>query len=248
MLEVANLSVTYGGIPALSNISLQLDGGRIVGLIGPNGAGKSTLFKAILQLVPWDQGWVRLSGQPIARQRQRIAYVPQRSQIDWDFPITVHSVVKLARAVTTGWGRNYSPTTLQMVKSALERVQMWQLRDRPIHQLSGGQQQRVFLARALAQESDLLLLDEPFNAVDKTTEQLLLEIYQELKQAGKTILISCHHWGENLHHYDQLILLNQELIAVGPPQEVLQLENLQRAFGVTGEKNYWYQPARPFAC
>jgi manganese/iron transport system ATP-binding protein len=225
MLEINDLGVSYRGMVALTDITLGIHAGKMVGLIGPNGAGKSTLLKAILGLIPIDRGCVRLWGQPVQNQRQRIAYVPQRSEIDWDFPITVQRVVQLAR------------TTPERVRSALERTEMWSLRHRPIHQLSGGQQQRIFLARALAQNADLFLLDEPFSAVDKYTQALILDIYRELTGLGKTILISCHEWAEGLSSYDELILLNKSVIEWGTPEVVLQADKLSRAYSTGGHSH-----------
>ena len=240
MLEVHDLSVAYGAIPALSRISFALQQGNLVGLIGPNGAGKSTLLKAILNLVPLSSGVIVFDGQPAYRQRQRIAYVPQRSQIDWDYPITVQNVVLMSRTIHAGWLRGYSQRSHYLVQQALERVEMWSLRNRPINQLSGGQQQRLFLARALAQQPDLFLLDEPFNGVDKKTEGILWAVFQELRSAGKTILISCHEWADALQTYDQLLLLNHSLIACGAPDAVLQPENMTRAYGSGQERHHWH--------
>jgi len=246
MLEVADLSVEYQGVPVLSHISFTLKQGSLAGLIGPNGAGKTTLLKAILNLVPLRSGCVTFSGQPISCQRQRIAYVPQRSQIDWDYPITVKNVVLMARTVHAGWLRGYSKQSRQLVQQVLERLELAHLSDRPISQLSGGQQQRVFLARALAQQPDLFLLDEPFNGVDKKTESILSGVYQELKDAGKTILISCHAWAEALQTCDQLLLINNSLIACGSPDVVLQPENILRAYGMAQERNHWHRPSYHF--
>lgn len=230
MLKVQQLSVCYQGIEAVSNVSFCLDPGTIAGVIGPNGAGKSTLLKAMLKLVPIAQGQVLYNQQPLAQRSNRVAYVPQRSQIDWHYPITVKNVVMLAEVPRLGWGRSPNRDSYRIVQAALERTGMWHLRDRSIDQLSGGQQQRVFLARALAQQADIFLLDEPLTGLDQTTETLLVEIYQELKQAGKILLISCHEWGESLHRYDHLLLLNRQLIAQGKPQEVFTLENMQKAY------------------
>jgi manganese/iron transport system ATP-binding protein len=232
MLEVQQLSVQYQGVQALTNISFRLASGAAIGLIGPNGAGKSTLLKAMLDLVPRSHGSVFFNGVPLKRQRQQVAYLPQRSQIDWDYPITALNVVMMARSAHSSWFRSPSRQSQEIVRAALERVEMYNLRDRQISQLSGGQQQRVFLARAIAQQSDLLLLDEPLNAVDKKTESLVLEIYAELKAEGKTLLISCHEWGDALNHYDELLLINGELIAKGSPTEVMTIENVQRAYGM----------------
>jgi manganese/iron transport system ATP-binding protein len=233
MLEVQDLSVNYRGLQALESINFQLQTGQVIGLIGPNGAGKSTLFKALLGLIPVRSGKVIFNGVLLNSQKNRVAYVPQRSQIDWDYPITVENVVMMARTTSSGWFQNHSRRSREIVKTALQKVEMLHLSDRRISDLSGGQQQRVFLARALAQEVDLFLLDEPLAGVDKKTEELILEIYSDLKAAGKTILVSCHEWGQALNNYDQLLLLNQSLIANGSPQAVMTLENIQSAYGVS---------------
>ncbi|MDX1977070.1 MAG: metal ABC transporter ATP-binding protein [Pseudanabaenaceae cyanobacterium bins.68] len=231
MLRVQQLSVCYQGIEAVSDVSFFLDQGTIAGVIGPNGAGKSTLLKAMLKLVPIAQGQVLYGKQPLSRLSRLVAYVPQRSHIDWHYPITVKNVVMLAEVPRLGWMRSPNHQSHQIVQAALERTGLWHLRDRAIDQLSGGQQQRVFLARALAQQADIFLLDEPLTGLDQTTEELLVGIYQDLKQAGKILLISCHEWGESLQRYDHLLLLNRQLIAQGKPQEVFTLENIQKAYG-----------------
>lgn len=232
MLQVQHLSVNYRNLQALEDIGFKLLDGSLVGLVGPNGAGKSTLIKALLGLIPVQQGQVLYQGTALKQQRQRVAYVPQRSQIDWDYPITVWNVVMMARTTHAGWWRSPSRQSRELVKEALERVELLPLRDRPIGALSGGQQQRVFLARAIAQQADLLLLDEPLAAVDKKTEALIFQIYDELKAQGKTLLISCHEWGGILDHYDQLLLLNQRLIAHGSPREVMTQKNIQIAYDI----------------
>jgi manganese/iron transport system ATP-binding protein len=230
MLDIENLSVNYRRALALDTVSLRLQPGEWVGLIGPNGAGKSTLIKAILGLVPY-QGRVLFQGAPLRWQRQRVAYVPQRSQIDWDFPATAWTVALMSQTAAAGWWRQPTPAQRDRVRAALARVGMEHLRHRPIGQLSGGQQQRVFLARALAQDADLLLLDEPFTGIDKATEAIMLEVFQDLKHQGKTLLVSCHEWGEALHRYDRLLLLNGRLLANDRPQVVMTLENIRQAYG-----------------
>jgi manganese/iron transport system ATP-binding protein len=232
MLQVQQLSVNYRGLKALERISFRLKAGQVVGLIGPNGAGKSTLFKALLGLVPIISGQVNYFGKSLKSQKQRVAYVPQRSQIDWDYPVTVWNVVMMSRTSYSGWFCSPSKSSQKIVKTALQKVEMLDLSDRRISELSGGQQQRVFLARALAQEADLFLFDEPLAGVDKKTEQLILKIYADLKAQGKTLLISCHEWGQSLDNYDRLILLNQSLIANGLPHEVMTPENIQYAYGM----------------
>ncbi|MEI6064730.1 MAG: ABC transporter ATP-binding protein [Pseudanabaena sp. ELA748] len=231
MLAVQNLSVRYREVNALSDISFNLKSGSLVGLIGPNGAGKSTLLKAMLELIPAQSGQVFYDDRPLKEQRQKVAYLPQRSQIDWDYPVTVWNVVMMSRTMHTGWFGSISRQSKEIVREALERVELYELRDRPIKNLSGGQQQRVFLARALAQCADVLLLDEPLTAVDKKTEALMWQIYNELRQEGKTLLISCHEWGDTLDRYDQLLLLNRHLIANGTPRQILTDANIQTAYG-----------------
>ena len=231
MLEVENLAVTYRGLSALKGVTFTIYPGELVGLIGPNGAGKSTMVKAMLGLLPASNGVVTFGRKPLKQQRQQVAYVPQRSQIDWDYPVTVWNVVMMARTMYTSWFCGSSRRSRELVEDALQRVQMWEMRHRQIGELSGGQQQRVFLARAIAQQAELFLFDEPFTGIDKKTEAIIFEIFSELKAEGKTLLVSSHQWGDALTQYDRLLLLNQQLIASGIPQEVMTLENIQRAYG-----------------
>ena len=230
MLEVQNLSVNYRGLAALEDVSLALGAGELVGLIGPNGAGKSTLMQAMLGLVPC-RGQVLFQGVPLRRRRRAVAYVPQRSRIDWDYPITAGQVAMMAQSALAGWLRRPSQRARQRVTVALERVDMLHLADRPIGQLSGGQQQRVFLARALAQDANLLLLDDPFTGIDKKTDALMLGIFAELQAQGKTLVVCSHEWGEALHRYDRLLLLNRRLLADDTPHAVMTFDNIQRAYG-----------------
>ncbi|MEB3251569.1 MAG: metal ABC transporter ATP-binding protein [Cyanobacteriota bacterium] len=230
-LTVEHLTVNYRDVQALRNLSFTIQPGQLVGILGPNGAGKSTLIKAMLGLLPPVTGRVTYGEDSLAHQLDRVAYVPQRSQIDWSFPATVWDVVMMARVKQTGWLRPFSPTSRQAVKQALERVGLADLSQRPLANLSGGQQQRVFLARALAQGADLFCFDEPFVGVDQQTETLLFEVFQELAQAGKILLVVNHDLGEAVTHFDQLLLLNQELIAAGPRQRVLTPDHIRRAYG-----------------
>jgi manganese/iron transport system ATP-binding protein len=240
MLLVQHLSVNYRSVKALEDITFTLPAGALVALLGPNGAGKSTLIKALLGLIPKQEGEVLYWDLPLQQQRQRVAYVPQRSQIDWDYPTTVWNVVMLARTPHAGWFRSPSRQSAEIVKESLRRVELFDLRDRPIRSLSGGQQQRVFLARAIAQQADLLLLDEPLAAVDKKTEALIFQLYDELKAEGKTLLISCHEWGGILNHYDQLLLINQRLIAQGVPKEVMTPTNIELAYGILPQTRHFH--------
>ncbi len=233
MLEVDRLAVNYRGVCGLDRVSFRINPGQLVGVIGPNGAGKSTMLKAMLGLVPSSGGRVSYCTCPLHQQLERVAYVPQRSQVDWDYPITVWNTVMMARTRSLGWFRHPGRAAKEMVEAALERVDILNLKDRRIGELSGGQQQRVFLARALAQQAEVLLFDEPFTGVDKKTEGILLNIFDELRIEGKIMLVSSHDWGQTLTHLDRLLLLNQRLIADGSPQQVMTPENLHQAYGAS---------------
>lgn len=231
MLEVQHLAVNYRGISAVEDVSFRLEPGQIVGVIGPNGAGKSTMVKAMLGLVPTASGEVNFRSRCLKQQLRSVAYVPQRSQIDWDYPVTVWNVVMMARTRHTGWFREPSRHSREIVKSALLRVGILDLRHRQIGELSGGQQQRVFLARSLAQEAELFFFDEPFVGIDKKTESIMFEVFAELKSQGKILLVITHDLGGTLTQCDQLLLLNRQIIANGSLKEVITAENIQRAYG-----------------
>lgn len=230
MLEVSNLSVNYRQTLAVENVSFTLQPGQVTGLLGSNGAGKSSLIKAILGLVPTAKGVINWNSKPVIKQLNKVAYVPQRSQIDWDYPVTVEKAVMMGRVATTGWFKSHSKYSRCLVRNALERVGMWQYRSCQIRELSGGQQQRVFLARAISQEADLFLFDEPFNNVDRQTENIIFDVFAELKAQLKTLLVISHDLGETLENYDQLLLLNKKLIAFGSIKEVLTNENINKAY------------------
>jgi manganese/iron transport system ATP-binding protein len=230
-LIINHLTVNYRLVQALSNVSFVVSPGSLVGIFGPNGAGRSTLVKAMLGLTSSVTGEVFYKGQPLTEQLERTAYVPQRSQIDWSFPASVWDVVLMGRVRKSGYFNRFSATSRRMAASALERVGMADYRDRRIGELSGGQQQRVFLARSLAQEADVLIFDEPFVGVDQKTEDILFRIFRELANAGKIVLLVNHDLGETVTHFDQLILLNRELIASGDRAHVLTLDNMTRAYG-----------------
>ena len=230
-LFVQGLSVQYRGIHALENVNFTVEAGQVMGILGPNGAGKSTLMKAMLGLISSSQGTVSLGDRPLTRQRSRVAYVPQLSQIDWDYPISVWNFVMTAQTVETGLFRRPGRAVRQLAEAALRRVDVWDLRDRPISDLSGGQRQRVFLARALAKQADIFFLDEPFTGVDRKTEDFIFGIFRDLKEQAKTLLVVHHDLGESLNHYDQLVLLNKHLVAIGSRSEVMTVDNLARAYG-----------------
>lgn len=231
MLEVQHLAVNYRGVVAVEDISFCLDPGEIVGIIGPNGAGKSSLIKAILGLIPIERGIVKFRSRSLSRQLGEVAYIPQRTQIDWDYPITVQNVVMMARIRHRSLFNPFSHQSKRIVQEALKRVAIWELRDRPIGELSGGQQQRVFLAQALAQEAELFLFDEPFVGVDKKTEAMLFEVFDELKSSGKILLVVGHELRETAREYDRFLLINKKLIANGSHSEVITPKNLQAAYG-----------------
>lgn len=229
-IQVNHLSVSYRAMPALVDVSLTIAPGRLTGIFGPNGAGKSTLIKAMLGLVA-AQGNVIYGDRPLIEQRERVAYVPQRSQIDWSYPATVWDVVMMGRVQKTGWFQHFSTVSRRVAAAALDRVGMMDYRDRPIGQLSGGQQQRVFLARALAQEAEAFCFDEPFVGVDQKTEHIIFDIFRELATAAKLVLVVSHDLGSSIQNFDDLILLNQTLIAHGDRTEVLTQDNLYQTYG-----------------
>lgn len=231
LLQIEHLSVTYQAVQALRNVTATIEPGQLVGIFGPNGAGKSTLVKAALGLLPVTTGRVLYGDRPLVDQLARVAYVPQRSQIDWMFPANVWDVVMMGRVKRSGLFRRFSTVSRHIAAEALERVGMSAYRHRRIGELSGGQQQRVFLARSLAQEADVLFFDEPFVGVDQTTEQLLFSTFRELASQGKTVLVVNHDLGESIANFDRLLLLNRELVAYGDRCTVLQPEPMTRAYG-----------------
>lgn len=235
-ITVSHLTVAYRQVEALVDVNCGIHRGRLTGIIGPNGAGKSTLMKAMLGLVPavvsgGNCGIVLYEGEPLMNQREKVAYVPQRSQIDWTFPATVQDVVMMGRVKKTGWFRPFSFVSRRLAADALARVGMSDYRDRKIGELSGGQQQRVFLARSLAQEADVYCFDEPFVGIDQKTQDIIFDIFHELAESGKTVLVVNHDLGNSIQNFDDLILLNRQVIACGPRQKVLSQENLDRAYG-----------------
>ncbi|MEM9226622.1 MAG: metal ABC transporter ATP-binding protein [Verrucomicrobiota bacterium] len=230
-LEIHDLTVAYRKQPVLYGIDLVVQPGQLVGIIGPNGAGKSTLIKSVMGLLRPASGWIKLYGQPFSKAVSRVGYVPQRESVDWDFPVSVFDVVMMGRYGKVGLGRRPGKEDRAVVEACLERVRMRPFAQRQISQLSGGQQQRVFLARALAQQSDLYLMDEPFAGVDAATEAAIIDLQGELKSEGKTILVVHHDLATAQNTFDQLILLNMRLVAYGPTEEVFTYELLQKTYG-----------------
>lgn len=230
-ISIAHLGVYYRTQEALRDVNCIVKPGRLTGIFGPNGAGKSTLMKAMLGLVPVSSGTVLCEGKLLMQQLEKVAYVPQRSQIDWTYPATVWDVVMMGRVKKTGWLRSFSTVSRQVAKNAIERVGMSEYCDRPIGQLSGGQQQRVFLARALTQQAEIFCFDEPLVGIDQKTQAVIFEVFHELAADHKIVLVVNHDLGESITHFDDLILLNRELIATGSRQQVLTQENLNLAYG-----------------
>jgi len=231
IIEIKNLTVSYHRKPAIRSVNLELKERGVIGIIGPNGAGKSTLLKAILNLVPIEHGSVSVFGESIDKVRHRISYVPQKEVIDWDFPVTVYDVVMMGRYAHLGVIQRPRIRDREIVDSAIDKIGMSEYRNRQIGNLSGGQQQRVFLARALAQESDILLLDEPFVGVDAATEQAIIELMYILNKEGKMVIVVNHDLGKVQEYFQYLIMINQWLIAYGPTREVFKPDLLSRTYG-----------------
>jgi manganese/zinc/iron transport system ATP- binding protein len=230
-LEVHDLTVAYHRKPVLWGIDLQVPKGQLVGIIGPNGAGKSTLIKAIMGVLPLSSGWVKIFGEPYRTNLRRVGYVPQRESVDWDFPVNVMDVVLMGRYGKLGLFKRPTAKDRDLARECLNKVKMLPYANRQIANLSGGQQQRVFLARALAQESDLYLMDEPFAGVDAATEAAIVAILHELKDRGKTLLVVHHDLPTARNYFDLLILLNMRLVAFGPTGQVFNYELLQKTYG-----------------
>lgn len=230
-IEFHDVTVAYAKKPVLWNIDMHLPKGALIGIVGPNGAGKSTLLKATMGLLPLASGFIHLDGKPFTQQRQKVGYVPQRESVDWDFPVTVEEVVMMGTYGQLGLLRRSGKREKALVQQALEQVDMWGYRKRQIAQLSGGQQQRVFLARALAQEAEVYVMDEPFAGVDAATESAILLILQSLTQQGKTVMVVHHDLQSAASYFDWMVLLNMRLVASGPIDEVFTTEKLQETYG-----------------
>lgn len=232
ILSVKDLAVRYSDSAVLWNINVDIPKGVIVGVIGPNGSGKSTFLKACVDLLPRMKGEVRFfDGQPFSAVRSRVAYLPQRESIDWDFPASVLDVVLMGSYARVGIGRRIPATERARAMECLDRVGLKAFSSRHISELSGGQQQRVFLARALVTDAELYFLDEPFAAVDVVTEHMILQVLKEMRDNGKTLMISHHDLQSVKESTDHVMLLNRELLAFGPTNEVLKSIQMKRAFG-----------------
>jgi manganese/zinc/iron transport system ATP- binding protein len=230
-LEVHDLTVSYNRRPVLWDVDFTVPEGKLIGIVGPNGAGKSTLIKAIMGLVPLASGYVKIFGAPLDEGRRRVGYVPQRSSVDWDFPTNALDVVLMGRYGRLGVFQRPRPADIEVAHESLRKVGMQEFARRQISQLSGGQQQRVFLARALAQDADLYLMDEPFVGVDAATEGAIVELLREMRQQGKTVLVVHHDLQTAPEYFDWILLLNLRLVAFGPLRDVFTDALLQKTYG-----------------
>jgi len=231
VLNCRDLSVHFDNRSALANISTSFSQGETVSLVGPNGAGKSTLLRVLAGLLPATHGIVTFRETPIEGPNTAVVYVPQRTSVDWSFPVSVLDVVLMALAKRRPRGRPFRSNDREAALASLERTGMRRFADVQIGQLSGGQQQRVFLARALLQEGEVYLLDEPFAGVDVPTQELLVTIFEGLRQQGKTIIYATHDLLQASRSSDRILLLNRQLIAAGPPATTMTEENLRSTFG-----------------
>jgi len=238
-LEVRRLTVSYGTRPVLWDVDATFPAGALSAVVGPNGAGKSTLLRAALGLLPADSGQSFVEGRPARAAMDRVAYVPQRDEVDWDFPITVREVVEMGRYRSTGWLRRVPRADRAIVDESLERVGMAGMGSRQIGALSGGQRQRVFLARALAQQAPVLVMDEPFAGVDARTEASVLELLRELRGQGHSIIVVHHDVVTVRRAFDWALLLNVRTVACGPVAQALSDERLAQAYGGVVTEPAW---------
>ena len=230
-IDVRDLTVAYHEQPVLWDIDLKAPPGVLMAIVGPNGAGKTTFVKAILGLVKKAAGEVLIYGKPYEKQRDKVAYVPQRGSVDWDFPTSVLDVVMMGLYRKVGWFRRPGRTERAQAMAALEKVGMEPFSERQISRLSGGQQQRVFLARALVQDARIYLMDEPFQGVDATTERSIIALLRELRAQGRTVMVVHHDLQTVPEYFDAVMLLNVRRIAAGPVEEVFTEENLRLTYG-----------------
>lgn len=231
VLEIHDLTVSYDQNPVLWNVDLSLPSGKLVGILGPNGAGKSTLIKAIMGLIPPTSGYVRIFDKPLNDVRARISYVPQRESVDWNFPASVLDVVMMGTYGKLGLFRRPGKKEKDLAMQCLDQVGMTGFVTRQISELSGGQQQRVFIARALAQQADLYLMDEPFAGVDMATETAIFQLLKEMADSGKTVLVVHHDIHSAMNFFDWVIMLNLHLVASGPKESVITEDLLRKTYG-----------------
>ena len=229
--EVHDLTVRYDKEPVLWNIDLEVPKGKVAAIIGPNGAGKSTLLKAAFGVLKKSSGWVKFFDKNYEDVRKKVAYVPQKESVDWNFPTTVFDVALMGRYGHLGWFRRPGEKDRKIAMKCLKKVGMEEFKDRHINDLSGGQKQRVFLARALAQEAEMYFLDEPFAGVDVATERAIVVLLKDLAKKGKTVFVVHHDIQTVKEYFDWVILLNVRLVASGPLDKVFTRKNLDEAYG-----------------
>ena len=230
-IELHNLTVAYNQKPVLWNIDYTLPSGKLIGIVGPNGSGKTTMLKSMMGLVPLSSGFVKIFDKELDEVRNKVSYVPQRGSVDWDFPASVLDVVLMGRTTPKNLFSRVSSKDKELAMECIAKVKMEKFVKRQISELSGGQQQRVFLARSLAQEADLYLMDEPFAGVDAATENSIMELLKEMRSEGKTILVVHHDLQTVSNYFDWIVMLNTRLIASGPTEEVFQTDLLYEAYG-----------------
>ncbi|HEU0075031.1 MAG TPA: metal ABC transporter ATP-binding protein [Dehalococcoidia bacterium] len=247
-LLVSDLSVAYGRRIVLRNVAAEISRGQAVGVVGPNGGGKSTLLKAIAGIIPSLGGDVTLFGKPIAGQRSRVAFMPQREIVDWEFPVTAADVVMMGRYPRMSWPHRAGRRDREVVEEMLDRVGMLEYRDRQIGALSGGQQQRVFVARALAQEADVLLLDEPMTGIDASTQEVVMGIIEEQRQQGKIVLLATHDLYSASCACDCLCCVGERAVSFGPTEQMYTEETLTEVFGgpviILGQQSESFEEGR----
>jgi manganese/zinc/iron transport system ATP- binding protein len=230
-IHVEDLTVAYNNDPVLWDVDMEIPKGVLMAIIGPNGAGKSTLLKAILGLVKPSAGQIYVFGKPATKQKKLIAYVPQKASVDWDFPINVFDAVLMGTYSSLGWIQRPGAREKEKAMEALRQVGLHDMRNRQIGELSGGQQQRVFLARALVQNADVFLMDEPFQGVDQTTEKMIVDVLRSLRDNNKTVAVVHHDFHTVQEYFDWAFMLNVRRVALGPVSEIFTDENLKAAYG-----------------
>jgi manganese/zinc/iron transport system ATP- binding protein len=231
IVEIHDLTVAYDNQPVLWNADFSIPKGKMVGIVGPNGAGKSTLLKSVMELIPIASGYVKIFDRDLNDVRSKVAYVPQKESVDWDFPATVMDVVEMGRYGKKNLFKRLNQNDKKIALEALAKVKMSEFSKRHISELSGGQQQRVFIARALAQEAEIYFMDEPFSGVDMASEKAIVDLLLELQKEGKTIFVVHHDLQSAMDYFDWMILINKRIVASGPIGDVFTSELLQKTYG-----------------
>ena len=230
VIEIKNISVAYDETTVLENVNLNIKRGDFLALMGPNGAGKSTLLKTILNFIKPIGGEIKIKGKLYKEVRKKIAYVPQRGSVDWDFPITLFDVVEMGCYGRVGFLKKINKTEKKNVERVIEKVGLTEFKERQISKLSGGQQQRAFLARAILQNAEIYLMDEPFQGVDSKTEKAIVEILKELKKSGKTLIVVHHDLQTVTSYFDTVAFINKTIVAAGPVEDVFNEENIEKTY------------------